>query len=265
MVGGRARRLARPGTFGENLTIPSLGPTPRVGDRIRAGGALLEVTAPRIPCAVFANRMDEPAWVKRFAAAERPGAYVRVVEEGEVAPGDPVELVPTTVEHPTLVELMRLWYAKDETGELVERGSRLRSAVERRQAGTYDPRAQRMAGMAPVRADPMPYAVYVDDRDIVWSDAAFGANAIGGSIRARRSSRRAAAERSCDVRQLSAAAASCGAPSPAPTSLLSYVVDLPAETRGPPQAALALWSRSATCPGIASPGQGVTRNSASSF
>ena len=129
-----------PGTFGENLTIPSLGPTPRVGDRIRAGGALLEVTAPRIPCAVFANRMDEPAWVKRFAAAERPGAYVRVVEEGEVAPGDPVELVPTTVEHPTLVELMRLWYAKDETGELVERALaapiavRLRAGLERRLA-----------------------------------------------------------------------------------------------------------------------------------
>ena len=129
-----------PGTFGENLTVPSLGPRPRVGDRLRAGDALLELTAPRIPCAVFADRMDEPAWVKRFASAERPGAYARVLEEGEVGPGDPVELAPTTIEHPTLVELMQLWYAKSEAGELVERALaapiavRLRAALERRLA-----------------------------------------------------------------------------------------------------------------------------------
>ena len=129
-----------PGTFGENLTVSSLGTTPRVGDRLRVGAALLELTAPRIPCAVFANRMDDPAWVKRFAAAERPGAYTRVLEEGEVGPGDPVELLPATTEHPTLVELMRLWYDKSPAGELVERAFaapvavRLRAGLERRLA-----------------------------------------------------------------------------------------------------------------------------------
>ncbi len=68
--------------------------TPRAGDRLRVGGALLELTSPRIPCAVFADRIGEPDWVKRFAAAERPGAYARVLEEGTVAPGDAVELLP---------------------------------------------------------------------------------------------------------------------------------------------------------------------------
>ena len=47
--------------------------------RARAsGGAVLELTAPRIPCAVFADRMGDRRWLKRFAAAERPGAYARL-------------------------------------------------------------------------------------------------------------------------------------------------------------------------------------------
>ena len=99
-----------PGTFGENLTVPSLGAEPRPGDRVWIGGTLLELTAPRIPCATFADRMGDPNWVQRFAAAERPGAYARVLEEGEVAAGDAVELAPTTADHPTIVELMRLYY-----------------------------------------------------------------------------------------------------------------------------------------------------------
>ena len=81
-----------PGTFGENLTLSSFGAEQvRIGDRFRVGEALVEVTAPRIPCAVFATRMGEPDWVNRFADARRPGLYVRVLEPGEVAAGDPVE------------------------------------------------------------------------------------------------------------------------------------------------------------------------------
>jgi MOSC domain-containing protein YiiM len=128
------------GTFGENLTVPTLGAAPRPGDRVRVGSTLLELTAPRVPCAVFAHKMGEPDWVKRFAAAERPGAYARVVKEGEVAPGDPVELVPTATDHPTLVELLRLWYDKRAAADVVERAlaapvaERLRASLERRLA-----------------------------------------------------------------------------------------------------------------------------------
>ena len=69
--------LPAPGTFGENLTLSSFGPEAvRIGDRYRVGEALLEVTAPRIPCAVFATRMGEADWVRRFADARRPGLYV---------------------------------------------------------------------------------------------------------------------------------------------------------------------------------------------
>jgi MOSC domain-containing protein YiiM len=129
-----------PGTFGENLTLSSFGPEPvRIGDRYRVGEALLEVTAPRIPCAVFATRMGEPDWVKRFADARRPGLYVRVLEPGEVAEGDRAERFGGGG-HPSTVDLMDVWYDAEPDPELLERllasplAERARSNVERKLA-----------------------------------------------------------------------------------------------------------------------------------
>ena len=113
-----------PGTFGENLTLSSFGAEPvRIGDRYRVGAALVEVTAPRIPCAVFATRMGEPGWVKRFADARRPGLYVRVLEPGKVAAGDPVERLGglNGHPHPTVVDLMDVWYDREPDPALLER------------------------------------------------------------------------------------------------------------------------------------------------
>lgn len=130
--------LPAPGTFGENLTVSGFGPEPvRLGDRFRVGAVLVEVTAPRIPCAVFATRMGEPNWVKRFAEARRPGLYVRVLEPGEVAAGDPVEALGGGEGHPTVVDLMDVWYDPQPDPRLLERllasplAVRARAAVER--------------------------------------------------------------------------------------------------------------------------------------
>jgi MOSC domain-containing protein YiiM len=127
-----------PGTFGENLTLSSFGPEPvRIGDRYRIGPVVLEVTGPRIPCSTFATRMQEDAWVKRFAAARRPGLYVRVLEPGEVAEGDAVERLGGGEEHPTVVDFMDAWYDPEPEPELLERllasplGERARRATER--------------------------------------------------------------------------------------------------------------------------------------
>jgi MOSC domain-containing protein YiiM len=111
-----------PGTFGENVTVTSFGEQPvRIGERFRLGAALVEATAPRIPCAVFATRMDENRWVKRFAEARRPGLYVRVLEPGEIAEGDPVGREGGGDGHPTVVELMDVWYDPEPDPALLER------------------------------------------------------------------------------------------------------------------------------------------------
>jgi MOSC domain-containing protein YiiM len=117
-------KLARPlppGTFGENVTVSSFGGEARIGDRYRLGAALVEATAPRIPCSVFATRMREPGWVKRFAAARRPGLYVRVLEPGEIAAGDPVDPLGGGEEHPAAVELLDVWYDREAAPERLER------------------------------------------------------------------------------------------------------------------------------------------------
>jgi MOSC domain-containing protein YiiM len=83
-----------PGRFGENLRVSGLDLTGALlGERWRIGTALLEVTAPRIPCANFARFWDEPQLVKRFTAHGASGAYLRVLEPGDVGAGDAVEVV----------------------------------------------------------------------------------------------------------------------------------------------------------------------------
>lgn len=101
----------QPGTFGENLTISDLeSATFFIGDRLQVGPVLLEVTAPRIPCATFAARMNDPMWVKRFRFAEHPGLYCRVIEAGEVQAGDSVTLSVANRSSVSVLELYRLYY-----------------------------------------------------------------------------------------------------------------------------------------------------------
>jgi len=93
------RELGRelpPGMFGENLTTLGLDLTGAlVGERWRVGEhVLLEAACPRIPCGVFAEKMGESHWVKRFTERGVSGAYLRVIEPGPVQAGDPV-----TIEH----------------------------------------------------------------------------------------------------------------------------------------------------------------------
>ncbi|KEF02486.1 MULTISPECIES: MOSC domain-containing protein [Streptomyces] len=84
------------GMFGENLTTRGLDVTHAlIGERWRIGPRLLlEVTSARIPCMTFQGKLGEPGWIKRFTQAGAPGAYLRVIEPGEIRRGDPI-----TVEH----------------------------------------------------------------------------------------------------------------------------------------------------------------------
>jgi MOSC domain-containing protein YiiM len=93
-----------PGRFGENLRTSGLDLCNAViGERWRVGTALLEVTAWRTPCANFARFWGVPDLVKRFAAHGATGAYLRVLETGELAAGDAVEVL-TRPDHGITVE-----------------------------------------------------------------------------------------------------------------------------------------------------------------
>ena len=86
-------RDLEPGNFGENLTLCGIDVSAAVvGERWRVGSTLLEVSEPRFPCFKLGLRMGDPRFVKRFAAARRTGTYLRIVEEGDVGAGDPVEI-----------------------------------------------------------------------------------------------------------------------------------------------------------------------------
>ena len=85
------------GTFGENITTEGLDLTGAlIGERWKLGTAVIEVSEPRIPCSTLAARMrllEVKSFAKRFAQARRFGPYFLIVEEGEVAAGDPIEVI----------------------------------------------------------------------------------------------------------------------------------------------------------------------------
>jgi MOSC domain-containing protein YiiM len=88
------RRDLPHGVFGENLTLRGVDVTGAlIGERWRIGSVLLEVSEPRFPCWKLGARFGDPRMLKRFAAARRPGAYLRIVEEGRLAAGDAVQVV----------------------------------------------------------------------------------------------------------------------------------------------------------------------------
>jgi MOSC domain-containing protein YiiM len=96
-----------PGAFGENLTTAGIEVSGAVvGQRWQVGSVVVEVTTPRIPCTTFAGFWDVPDLVKRFTAAGRPGAYLRVVRPGSVRAGDPVRVLSTPGHGVTVADLL---------------------------------------------------------------------------------------------------------------------------------------------------------------
>jgi MOSC domain-containing protein YiiM len=92
-----------------------------IGERWRVGSAVVQVTSPRVPCYKLAMKMGDPKFVRRFAAALRPGAYLAIVEEGDIAAGDGVEIVHRPAHALTLAEMTRIYFfERDRIGELLQ-------------------------------------------------------------------------------------------------------------------------------------------------
>jgi MOSC domain-containing protein YiiM len=133
----------RDGQFGENITTAGLDITGAlIGETWRIGTAVVQITSPRIPCVTFQSWLDEPHWVKRFAAAGRPGAYLRVLAEGTVGAGDQAEVLKRPAERVTVAESMRAFYGDT---ELIRRVLRVTGRGEK-----WDEIGQQVLGRARV-------------------------------------------------------------------------------------------------------------------
>lgn len=83
------------GSMGENLTLEGiLENDVWIGDRLRIGGVLMEVTEPRQPCFKFNVRMGFSHASKFMLQGGLTGFYLRVLEPGTVEAGAPIALQP---------------------------------------------------------------------------------------------------------------------------------------------------------------------------
>jgi MOSC domain-containing protein YiiM len=121
-----------PGTFGENLTVSGVEVSGAVvGERWEVGSAVLEVAQPRLPCYKLGMRMGDPVFVARFAAANRPGAYLRIIEAGEIGAGDAVRVVERPEHGVTVAEVARALLGEREMWAPVLRAPQLPVGVRR--------------------------------------------------------------------------------------------------------------------------------------
>ena len=116
------------GQFGENLTVDGLADDDVcIGDRYRIGGALFEVTQPRVTCYRVGIRMNKAQMPSLLVSHKRPGFYCRVLEEGEVGAGDEIVKVAEGPERTSVAEIDGLLYLPGHPRDKLERALRIPS------------------------------------------------------------------------------------------------------------------------------------------
>src|SRR5579862_1530879 len=114
------------GQFGENFTVEGLADNEvYIADRYRIGGALFEVSQPRVTCYRVGIRMNEPRMPALLVAHRRPGFYFRVLQEGEVGAGDDIVKVFDGPERITVADTDALLYLPGHSREQLERALRI--------------------------------------------------------------------------------------------------------------------------------------------
>jgi ferredoxin-NADP reductase/MOSC domain-containing protein YiiM/ferredoxin len=114
------------GQFGENFTIEGLSDEEVcIGDQYRIGGALFEVTQPRVTCYRVGIRMNNPQMPALLVSHKKPGFYLRVLQEGEVEAGNEIVKVADGPEHMTVAEIDAMLYLGHHSQQQLERALRL--------------------------------------------------------------------------------------------------------------------------------------------
>jgi ferredoxin-NADP reductase/MOSC domain-containing protein YiiM len=114
------------GQFGENFTIEGLpDDAVCIGDRYQIGGALFEVTQPRVTCYRVGIRMNEPRMPALLTSSGRPGFYFRVLKEGDVCAGEEIVKLGEANERMTVAEINALLYSPNHPRDRLERALRI--------------------------------------------------------------------------------------------------------------------------------------------
>lgn len=119
------------GQFGENFTVTGLpDEAVHIGDLFRIGPILVQVTQPRVPCFKLGLKMGDPLFVNAFLRSGRAGFYLRVLEEGEVSPGDTIMRIRVDEERLTLRDAMLALVKGPRQHEIIDRALRIDALSE---------------------------------------------------------------------------------------------------------------------------------------
>jgi MOSC domain-containing protein YiiM len=101
------------GAFGENLTTQGIAVNDAlIGERWHIGTAVLEVAEPRVPCWRLGVRMNDEMFPRRFTEALRPGAYLRIIVEGDLGAEDEIRVIHRPDHDLTIRDVFRI-YTRD--------------------------------------------------------------------------------------------------------------------------------------------------------
>jgi MOSC domain-containing protein YiiM len=119
-----AQQIGRPlqhGELGENLTTEGIDVNGAlVGERWVIGTTVLEVSEPRVPCWRLGVRMNDKLFPRRFTEALRPGAYLRILLEGDVGNGDEIQVTERPDHNLTIRDILRIYaFDRQEVGRLL--------------------------------------------------------------------------------------------------------------------------------------------------
>jgi len=105
------------GIFGENFTISDLDEaTIHIGDHIRIGTALLEVSQPRVPCFKLGIALNNKNSLKLFTQHYCTGVYFRVLEQGIAKTGDAVTIEKKATHNVSVKTLFQAFFDKQYPG-----------------------------------------------------------------------------------------------------------------------------------------------------
>jgi ferredoxin-NADP reductase/MOSC domain-containing protein YiiM len=142
------------GQFGENFTVEGLlDGEVCIGDRYRIGGALFEVTQPRVTCYRVGIRLNEPRMPALLVEHHRPGFYFRVLQEGKVSAGDEIVKVAEGPERITVAEMDGLLYLPGHSRGQLERALRI-PALSKGWQSSFQTMLRRESGEAATAGNP---------------------------------------------------------------------------------------------------------------